>query len=81
MAKDNLPRFYLVMTEAEREIIRQEAERRGMLEEESNILREGLRLYFDKYGTKLPSGVFENRKRGNRLPKENHPLSLKLGVA
>jgi hypothetical protein len=71
MEKESNTRFFLIMTESEREIIRQEAERRGMIDEESNILREALRLYFDRYGTKLPPKAFQNRKKGNRLPKEN----------
>lgn len=66
-----LLRFFLVVTEQEQEIIKEEAKRRGMEREESNILREALRLYFDRYGTKLPEGVFADRKRGNRLPKND----------
>jgi hypothetical protein len=66
-----LLRFFLVVTQQEREIIKEEAKRRGMEDEESNIIREALRLYFDRYGTKLPPGVFADRKRGNRLPKND----------
>ncbi len=64
-------RFSLLMTEQEREAIRKEAQRRGKDEEESNIIREGLRLYFEKYGSKLPEGAFADRKRGNKLPKND----------
>jgi hypothetical protein len=72
MDKDKtIIRFALIMTDQEREIIKEEAKRRGMEEEESNILREALRLYFDRYGTKLPPGAFADRKRGNRLPKSD----------
>jgi hypothetical protein len=77
MPKDkNVPRFFLVTTEQEREIIKNEAKRRGMEDEESNILREALRLYFEKYGTQLPPGAFADRKRGNRLPKEDRLTTL-----
>lgn len=77
-----LLRFFLVVTEQEREIIKEEAKRRGMEEEESNILREALRLYFDRYGTKLPEGAFADRKRGNKNPKSEPQEALnQLGVA
>ncbi len=82
MSKDKyVPRFFLVVTEQEREIIKEEAKRRGMEDEESNIIREALRLYFDRYGTQLPTGAFADRKRGNRLPKENHCPADNLAVA
>jgi hypothetical protein len=77
-----LLRFFLVVTEQEQEIIKEEAKRRGMEKEESNILREALRLYFDRYGTKLPEGAFADRKRGNKLPKNDPQEAInQLGVA
>jgi DNA invertase Pin-like site-specific DNA recombinase len=73
-------RFFLVVTEEEREIIREEAKRRGMEDEESNIIREALRLYFDRYGTKLPPGAFAERKRGNKPKIDPQPEVNLLGV-
>lgn len=64
-------RFFLVMTEEERGIIKKEAERRGMTGEESNIIREALRLYFERYGALLPTGAFADRKRGVKPGKES----------
>jgi hypothetical protein len=83
MASRFILRFFLVVTEQEREIIREEAKRRGMEDEESNIVREALRLYFDRYGTKLPPGAFADRKRGNK-PSKNDPqpeMINQLGAA
>lgn len=54
-----------------------------MADEESNIIREALRLYFDRYGTKLPEGAFADRKRGNK-PSKSDPqpeMVSQLGVA
>jgi hypothetical protein len=74
-------RFFLVVTEEEREIIKEEAKRRGMEDEESNIIREALRLYFDRYGTKLPEGAFADRKRGNKSKSDLQPVTSELEVA
>lgn len=73
--RDPAIRFFLVMTDEEREIIKKEATRRAMQGEESNIIREALRLYFERYGAVLPPGAFADRKRGTKPGKENAALT------